>query len=66
MPDFVTSTDGTAIAYDSAGNGPALVLVGGALSTRASDGPRVATVPDEGHAVRFAALVPVLVPFLEP
>lgn len=31
----VTSADGTEIAYDRAGTGPALVLVGGALTSRA-------------------------------
>jgi pimeloyl-ACP methyl ester carboxylesterase len=30
----VTSTDGTAIAYDARGEGPALIIVDGALSTR--------------------------------
>jgi pimeloyl-ACP methyl ester carboxylesterase len=34
----VTSKDGTAIAYDKSGKGPALILVGGALSNRSADG----------------------------
>ncbi len=34
----VTSRDGTRIAYDAAGEGPALLLVGGALSFRGFDG----------------------------
>ena len=33
-PAQVTSKDGTRIAYDKAGSGPALILVGGALSDR--------------------------------
>jgi pimeloyl-ACP methyl ester carboxylesterase len=33
---FVTSKDGTRIAYDALGKGPALILVNGALATRAS------------------------------
>src|SRR5689334_1552676 len=33
----VTSRDGTAIAYDKQGTGPALVVVDGALTTRSSD-----------------------------
>lgn len=34
-PKFVTSKDGTKIAYDKVGKGPGVVLVGGALSDRA-------------------------------
>jgi len=34
---LVTSQDGTRIAYDKAGKGPALILVNGALSTRSSN-----------------------------
>lgn len=37
----VTSKDGTRIAYDKSGKGPALVLVGGALSARAGNGELV-------------------------
>jgi pimeloyl-ACP methyl ester carboxylesterase len=36
MVDTVLSADGTAIAFEAAGRGPALVIVGGALSTRHS------------------------------
>jgi pimeloyl-ACP methyl ester carboxylesterase len=35
----VTSTDGTRIALDRSGRGPALILVGGALSDRAGSAP---------------------------
>jgi pimeloyl-ACP methyl ester carboxylesterase len=41
MPEFATSTDGTSIAYDRAGSGPALVITGGAFNTRHSPGPLV-------------------------
>jgi Alpha/beta hydrolase family len=41
MMDTVESRDGTSIAFDCAGNGPALVLVGGAFQARAGD-PRTA------------------------
>lgn len=37
-PMYVTSRDGTRIAFDKLGKGPALVLVGGALSDRAGGG----------------------------
>ena len=33
----VTSKDGTTIAFDQSGKGPALILVGGALEQRAMD-----------------------------
>lgn len=33
----VTSKDGTTIAYDKTGQGPAIILVGGATATRSSD-----------------------------
>lgn len=38
----VTSKDGTTIAYDQTGTGPALILVGGALSERSAGGPMAA------------------------
>jgi pimeloyl-ACP methyl ester carboxylesterase len=41
MPEFVNSADGTSIAYDTAGSGPALVITGGAFNTRHSPGPLV-------------------------
>ena len=34
--DRVTSKDGTGIAFDQSGDGPALILVGGALSDRSA------------------------------
>ncbi|GAA5065347.1 pimeloyl-ACP methyl ester carboxylesterase [Thermocatellispora tengchongensis] len=37
----VTSADGTAIAFERTGTGPALVITGGALNTRHSPGPLV-------------------------
>jgi pimeloyl-ACP methyl ester carboxylesterase len=37
MSDFVTSVDGTRIAYDSQGTGPAVILVGGAMQFRGFD-----------------------------
>ena len=40
--DKVTSTDGTLIAFDRSGDGPAVILVGGALSERSAGGPLVA------------------------
>jgi pimeloyl-ACP methyl ester carboxylesterase len=37
MPDFATSADGTRIAYDRYGDGPTVILVGGAFQHRALD-----------------------------
>jgi pimeloyl-ACP methyl ester carboxylesterase len=37
--DRVTSKDGTLIAFDRSGQGPALILVGGALSDRSASAP---------------------------
>jgi pimeloyl-ACP methyl ester carboxylesterase len=49
----VRSKDGTSIAYDSAGDGPALILVGGAFSYRGWKGWRELT---ELLAPRFAVI----------
>ena len=51
MTDTVRSSDGTTIAFDRSGEGPPLVLVGGALSDRA------AAAPLAGHlAERFTVI----------
>jgi hypothetical protein len=39
--DHVTSADGTPIAYDAAGSGPALILVGGGLDDGSENAPLV-------------------------
>lgn len=44
MTNSVTSSDGTRIAYDQLGEGPPLILVGGALNTR-SFGPNGSLAP---------------------
>jgi hypothetical protein len=41
MPEFAESADGTSIAFDRVGTGPALVVVGGAFNTRLSPYPLV-------------------------
>jgi pimeloyl-ACP methyl ester carboxylesterase len=41
MAQFTESNDGTSIAYDVAGSGPALVITGGAFNTRQSPGELV-------------------------
>lgn len=43
---FATSQDGTKIAFDKAGSGPALVIVGGALSDRHGGKALVSTLSD--------------------
>jgi pimeloyl-ACP methyl ester carboxylesterase len=40
----VTSRDGTLIAFDQSGQGPALILVGGASATRADEAPLAAAL----------------------
>jgi pimeloyl-ACP methyl ester carboxylesterase len=50
--DKVTSKDGTAIAYDSQGHGPAVILVDGAMSTRSSGSkPEIARLLAENFTV---------------
>ena len=46
--DTVTSADGTAIAYERTGDGPPVVLVAGALTTRRSLAPLAASLRDRG------------------
>src|SRR6516225_626320 len=51
----VTSKDGTTIAYDQAGTGPLLVLVDGALNSRAFglNGPLVPMLADRFTVVTY-------------
>ena len=49
--ETVRSVDGTTIAFDRSGDGPAIVLVGGALSDRAAAAPLAALL-----ASRFTVL----------
>ncbi|MFM9918651.1 alpha/beta fold hydrolase [Lacisediminihabitans sp. H27-G8] len=51
MTQFAASADGTPIAYDRVGEGPALVVVGGAFNTRLSPYPLVTLL-----AERFTVL----------
>jgi pimeloyl-ACP methyl ester carboxylesterase len=37
MTEFVTSSDGTRVAFDTEGDGPAVILIGGAMQFRAFD-----------------------------
>src|SRR5919109_1339349 len=45
MPETTTSRDGTTIAFDRTGDGPSVLLIGGALSDRTAVGERVDTPP---------------------
>lgn len=56
MSDFVTSADGTRIAYDRFGEGPAVVLVAGATKSRASD-PAATELAQAVAANGFTAVV---------
>src|SRR5262249_31254204 len=51
----VTSKDGTTIAYDQTGNGPPLVLIDGALSSRAFglNGPLAAILADRFTVITY-------------
>ena len=51
----VTSKDGTTIAFDQLGDGPALILVSGAFQT----------LEGQGHDVALEVLAPVLIGFFE-
>lgn len=54
MTEYITSKDGTRIAYDRAGAGPAIILVGGAMQFRAFDPTTTAMaglLAERGYAV---------------
>jgi pimeloyl-ACP methyl ester carboxylesterase len=80
MKDTVRSSDGTTIAFDRSGDGPPLVLVGGALSDRSAGASLAAHLAerftvvaydrrgrgDSGDTPPYAdeVLAPVLIEFL--
>src|SRR3954453_2975088 len=49
----VASKDGTAIAYDRSGNGPAVVLVGGGLTDRSENGPLVPALAEHFTVLNY-------------
>lgn len=49
----VSSADGCAIAYESSGSGPALVVVNGAFGTRASGAPLGEALDSEFTVYRY-------------
>ncbi len=51
MTDTATSADGTKIAYDRTGEGPALILIGGALSGRHGGAPLAAQLTSQFSVV---------------
>ncbi len=53
MVEKVQSTDGTTIAYETAGSGPPLILVGGALNTRQSPGDLVPLLVENFTVVTY-------------
>ena len=53
MAEFAESTDGTPIAFDRVGEGPALVVVGGAFNTRLSPYPLVTLLAERFTVVSY-------------
>lgn len=51
--ELVTSADGTPIAYERSGDGPALILVTGALGDRAGAGPLAAALAPHFTAIAY-------------
>lgn len=53
MDRTITSRDGTVLAYESAGRGPTVVLVGGAMTTGATMAPLAAALSERFRAVVY-------------
>jgi pimeloyl-ACP methyl ester carboxylesterase len=53
MPNAAHSADGTTIVYDRTGDGPALILAGGALNNRHSAGALVPLLVDNFSVITF-------------
>ncbi|MCZ2402001.1 alpha/beta hydrolase [Paenarthrobacter sp. Z7-10] len=53
MVESVQSTDGTTITYETAGSGPVLILVGGAMNTRHSAGDLVPLLAEDFSVITF-------------
>jgi pimeloyl-ACP methyl ester carboxylesterase len=54
MTNFVTSTDGTSIAYDRQGSGPAVILVGGGLDDGSENEPLAAWLANHFTVYNYA------------
>ena len=54
MTNYVTSTDGTSISYDRSGEGPKVILVGGALDEGAENEPLAAWLADSFTVYNYA------------
>ena len=54
MTEFsAVSKDGTSIAYDRAGTGPVVILVGGGLTDRSENGPLVPALAEHFTVVNY-------------
>jgi pimeloyl-ACP methyl ester carboxylesterase len=54
MPDrHVISKDGTRIAYDAAGSGPSVILVGGGLTDRTENAPLVPVLAEHVTVIKY-------------
>jgi pimeloyl-ACP methyl ester carboxylesterase len=54
MTNYVTSNDGTSIAYDRSGDGPAVILVGGGLDEGAENEPLAAWLATDFTVYNYA------------
>lgn len=54
LVDHVTSEDGTTIAYDRRGSGPAVILIGGALDDGSENAPLAAALADRFTVYNYA------------
>jgi hypothetical protein len=55
MPPYLSSADGTSIAYQCDGSGPAVVLIGGGLDDGSENVPAGTRIDETFHRVQLRA-----------